>query len=395
MPDIPQMSLKVAPMQFATFTPTSYIPQVADATLLSKSLLMQEARQKESAQALDTIDTALSGIRANLNVAEHDWLDSKANEIRNKIDRQIELGNYQSAIRIAQESARDLKRDTELQNKLTVNQLYNQERARIQSSGIDSLTQRYWDYRNQYSYNGTADWKPTWTPVKDVSLANLQGLAVQLTAEDAKTNNRSWKNRNETLIDSDGNVTTDLTQAVGVRETTSNSGSRNNTTHRKSKEDIEKTFRDLLADSNVSTALGQKFDVSYWAYTDAVKRSEDMSLSEQDRAYAAEEANRLKSELVDENGIVITDYNTWINKKVIPMFRNTEYYNTAISTSNGSGINYGAYLFNRNINRINNADAVVSEAEDVNVEGTPIWFQSIWAPVEHSAGSYGVYFKNE
>lgn len=392
MPDIPTMSLKVAPMQFATFTPTQYTAQSPDATLLPKSLLTQEAREKEAFQSMDAIDTALTGIRSGLNVAEHDWLDSKANKIRKDIDDQIALGNYQSAIRIAQQSARDLRRDTDLQNKVNVNQLYNQERNRVQSMGIDALTQRYWDYRNQYSYNGTADWKPSWTPVKDISLANLQGLAAQLTAEDVKSISRGSSNTTQTLMDSNGNVTKDLSEAVGTRQSNSSGFSRSNSNHTKSKEDIERTFRALLADSNVSTALKQKFDVSYWAYTDYDARSKDMSLSEQDRQYATEEAERLKSELVDENGIIITDYNTWINKKVIPMFENMEYYNTAVSNQSSEGVEYSSALFTRNVNELNAKDAVVPEAEETTVYGTPGIFKYKFDFTPWTSGDFNKFF---
>lgn len=388
MADIPTMSLKVAPMQFATFTPTQYTPQTADPTLLSKSLLMQENREKEANQNMDAIDTALAGIRSNLNVAEHDWLDNKANEIRKKIDDQIALGNYQSAIRIAQQSARDLKRDTDLQNKMKVNQLYEQERNNAFSSGIDPLTQKYWDYRNKYSYNGTANWKPSWTPVKDVSLANLQGLAAQLTAEDVKSITTGRERHTEILIDSEGNETKDLTKAVAVKQANHNELSNSNTSHTKSKEDIEKTFRALLADSNVKTALGQKFDVSLWAYKDYDAKSKDISLSETDRAYAAEEARRLKSELVDENGILISDYDTWVNKKVIPMFKNMEYYNTAKTTQSNIGVNYGSGLFTLNTQRMNNKDTNVPEAEDAEVEGTSGIFKRKYVSKKQSSSDY-------
>lgn len=392
MADIPSMSLKVAPLQFATFTPTQYTSQASDSTLLAKSLLMQETREKESNQNMDAIDTALAGIRSNLNVAEHDWLDNKAGEIRNAIDTQIALGNYQSAIRIAQQSARDLKRDTDLQNKMKVNQLYEQERNNVFSSGIDPLTKKYWEYRNQYSYNGTADWKPSWTPVKDISLSNLQGLAAQLTAEDAKSITTGGGGHTEILIDSKGNETKDLTQAVGLKQTNTNSWGNSKSSHTKSKEDIEKTFRALLADSNVSTALGQKFDVSLWAYNDYVARSEDMSLSEKDRQYAAEVAKRLKSELVDENGILITDYDDWVDKKVIPMFKNMEYYNTATSEQSTKGVNYGNALFTQNIQRLNNKDTIVSEAENVEVQGTPGLFNYKYVTPTYKTSTFKSYF---
>lgn len=371
--NVPTMSLKVAPMQFATFTPTQYTPQTSDPTLLAKSLQIQEAREKEANQNMDAIDTSLAAIRENLNVAEHDWLDSKANAIRKEIDDQISLGNYQSAIRIAQQSARDLKRDTDLQNKIKVNQLYNKEKERVQSMGVDPLTQRYWEYRNKYSYNGTADWKPSWTPVKDISLANLQGLAAQLTAEDVQSHSSGSSNKRQVLLDSDGNVTTDLSKAISVRESISSGGSSSVGTHIKTKEDIEKTFRALLADSNVNLALTQKFDVNYWAYNDAIARSKDESLSYFDRQSALEEANRLGSELKDENGILITSYERWLEKKVIPMFENMEYHNKTTSSSSESGIDYSNALFTMNQQRLNQKDTNIEE--DVQVYGIPGNFQ--------------------
>lgn len=388
--NVPTMSLKVAPMQFATFTPTQYTPQTSDPTLLAKSLQIQEAREKEANQNMDAIDTSLAAIRENLNVAEHDWLDSKANAIRKEIDDQISLGNYQSAIRIAQQSARDLKRDTDLQNKIKVNQLYNKEKERVQSMGVDPLTQRYWEYRNKYSYNGTADWKPSWTPVKDISLANLQGLAAQLTAEDAQSRSSSSSSRRQVLLDSEGNVTTNVREAINPRETISSGGSSSVGTHIKTKEDIEKTFRALLADSNVNLALTQKFDVNYWAYNDALARSKDESLSYFDRQSALEEANRLGSELKDENGILITSYERWLEKKVIPMFENMEYHNKTTSSSSESGIDYSNALFTMNQQRLNQQDTNIGE--DVQVHGIQGNFTREIENPGYIASQFGIYF---
>lgn len=388
--NVPTMSLKVAPMQFATFTPTQYTPQTSDPTLLAKSLQIQEAREKEANQNMDAIDTSLAAIRENLNVAEHDWLDSKANAIRKEIDDQISLGNYQSAIRIAQQSARDLKRDTDLQNKIKVNQLYNKEKERVQSMGVDPLTQRYWEYRNKYSYNGTADWKPSWTPVKDISLANLQGLAAQLTAEDVQSHSSGSNSKRQILLDSDGNVTTDLSKAIAVRESISSGGSSSVGTHVKTKEDIEKTFRALLADSNVNLALTQKFDVNYWAYNDALARSKDESLSYFDRQSALEEANRLGSELKDENGILITSYERWLEKKVIPMFKNMEYHNKTTSSSSESEIDYSNGLFTMNQQRLNQQDTNIGE--DVQVHGLHGNFEHEIENPGYIASKFGIYF---
>ena len=112
MADIPTMSLKVAPMQFAAFTPIQYTPQTADPTLLSRSMAAQEARQEKANQYLLAIDTTLAEKRKSLNKADYDWLAQQAENARAEVDKQLELGNWQSAIRVAQQSARDLTRNT-------------------------------------------------------------------------------------------------------------------------------------------------------------------------------------------------------------------------------------------------------------------------------------------
>lgn len=84
MPTIPTMSLKTAPIQFAEFRPVQYTPQIADSTLLSKSLSMQEARAKEARSTLGNTDTLLNGIRNAINPEEYDWFENQANGIRKK-----------------------------------------------------------------------------------------------------------------------------------------------------------------------------------------------------------------------------------------------------------------------------------------------------------------------
>ncbi|AXF52165.1 MAG: hypothetical protein [crAssphage sp. isolate ctcc615] len=369
MADIPTMSLKTAPIQYAAFTPTQYTAQTADPTLLARSLQLQEAREKEANQNMDIIDTALGEIRNRLNVAEHDWLSDKANNIRKKIDDQIALGNYQSAIRIAQQEARDLKRDEDLQNKVTVNRLYQQERQKVQSMNIDTLTKRRWDALNKYSYNGTADWKADWTPVADINLSNLQNLAAQMTAADAKSKSWQKSGSNEILIDENGKETTDLTKAVGIQQKTSTGRGGSNSFNMKTKEDMESTLRALLEDSNVNLSLAQKYDTTYWGYEDALTRSEDISLSETERRQAALDANRLKKQITDKNGIIIKDYDDWVNKKVITMFENMEYNHTTESTSESDGIDYSNALFARNKQAQNNNDSKIPE-EDLATKGT-------------------------
>ena len=60
MADIPTMSLKAAPIQYSAFTPVQYTPQIADSTLLAKSMAAQEERKEKTNQYILTIDTTIN-----------------------------------------------------------------------------------------------------------------------------------------------------------------------------------------------------------------------------------------------------------------------------------------------------------------------------------------------
>ena len=145
MPNIPTMSLKTAPIQFAEFKPAQYTPQIADNTLLAKSLSMQEARAKEARSSLGNIDTLLNGIRNAINPEEYNWFENQANDIRKKIDDQIALGNTETAIRFAQEAGRDLARSVDMNNKVKANAAYQQELNKVKNAcpALANLLENY------------------------------------------------------------------------------------------------------------------------------------------------------------------------------------------------------------------------------------------------------------
>ena len=374
MANITTMSLKAAPLQFATFTPTQYTPQVADSTLLAKSLTQQEVREKEARDSLSRIDGATNELRARLNAADYDWFSNTIDEKQKAIDEQIDLGNFQTAIRLSRDFARDITRDKELQNRVLANQSYEKEKQKITSMSIDPLTKRRWEAENKYSYNGTSEWTASWTPVNDISLSSLQSLAAQMTAEDAHSSSTQSSSSSEVLLDENNKVTSDPTKAVSSKSSSSSS-SKSYSSHTKSTEDITKTFRNLLADSNISLALVQKFDNTVWGYNDALQRSTDTSLSEEERRKAALEANALKKQITDSNGIIINDYDTWLTEKVIPMFSNMSYHNTASSSGSSSGYSYsglggGSGLYKDNPGLTPN---FVTVSETATVKGTSVY----------------------
>lgn len=399
MANITTMSLKAAPLQFATFTPTQYTPQVADSTLLAKSLTQQEVREKEARDNLSRIDGATNELRARLNAADHNWFSNIIDEKQKVIDEQIDLGNFQTAIRLSRDFARDITRDNELQNRILANQSYEKEKQKITSMSIDPLTKRRWESENKYSYNGTSEWTASWIPVNDISLSSLQSLAAQMTAEDAHSSSKQSSSSSEVLLDANNKVTSDVTKA-SASKSRSSSSSKSYSSHTKSTEDITKTFRNLLADSNISLALVQKFDNTVWGYNDALQRSTDTSLSEEERRKAALEANALKKEITDSNGIIITDYDTWLNEKVISMFSNMSYRNTASSSGSGSAYSYsglggggGSGLYGDN--PASPTSNLLNVTENTTGKGTSVYSTSNnnnnQTPT-HTGRSYTIYF---
>ena len=212
MADIPTMSLKVVPMQFSTFTPVKYTPKTADPTLLAQSMAAQEARQKEANQYLLAIDTTLNEKRKLLNKADYDWMAQQADIIRAEVDKQLELGNWQSAIYAAQKAARDLNRNTELEDRIKANEVYTTKRNEIQSGNYSKYTKRRWDAINQYKFDGTADWTPTFQPVTDMSIADVWNIAVNRTPTRSKTSysSKTWNSSN--FLDNNGNVIENITE---------------------------------------------------------------------------------------------------------------------------------------------------------------------------------------
>lgn len=344
MANIKELSLKAAPLQFAAFTPMQYTMETADPTLLAKSLTMQEAREKESKDTMDLIDTSINAYKEQLNVNEHGWLKEKADKIRNDIDYQIDLGNYQTAIRLAKDAAKDFKRDEDLSNKMKVNEIYTKQRDKIQSGNYSQYLKNYWDYRNQYSYNGTADWKPNWNPVAELSVNATVNLVNSLTSEDAQSNSAGWSRNGETMIDKNGNAMSAKAYTAfkdAILSVSSNSGgSSSRSVREKSKARLEKTFRDLLDVDDVRDSFSQYYEIRKWNLDEFDRKANDMSLSETDRQSARKQADALRKDFTDKNGIIISDYDTWIDDKVIPLLSNIAYRNTSTSSESRSGFGY-------------------------------------------------------
>lgn len=357
MADIPTMSLKAAPIQYSAFTPIQYTPQIADSTLLAKSMAAQEARQEKANQYLLAIDNTLAEKRKLLNKADYDWMAQQANNVRAEVDKQLELGNWQSAIRVAQQSARDLTRNTELEDRIRANEIYTTERNKIQNGNYSPYTKRRWDYINKYQFNGTADWTPTFRPTTDMSFADVMNIAVGRTPTRSRSSSWSKTRNSTTFADNNGTLVKSVTEpnednsntrvaegVIGTFSTTTSAKGGSSSVQEKSKSDIMAIFKDMLKDDNIIGALRQQYDNMIWLYDQANSVLNNPNATEEELKQARTDLDVATSSLSNKDGFIYIgndeDFNAWINAQAEQYFEDSEYRHTTTSSNSSVTTSY-------------------------------------------------------
>lgn len=376
MADIPTMSLKAAPIQYSAFTPVQYTPQIADSTLLAKSMAAQEERQEKANQYLLAIDTTLNEKRKLLNKADYDWMAQQADTIRAEVDKQLELGNWQSAIRVAKQAARDLTRNTELEDRIKANEVYTTERNKIQTGNYSPYTKRRWDAINQYKFNGTANWTPTFQPVTDMSVADVWNIAVNRTPTRSKSSSSSKTSNSSTFLDNNGNVIKSITEKqtddqgntntivadgiVGTYSTTSTTKGGSTSVQEKRKSDIIAIFNDMLKDNNIRSALRQEYDNMLWLYDQANSIINNPNATAEELKQAKADLDVATSSLSNKDGFIYVgkdeDFNAWVKAQAAQYAKDSAYRHTSTSSNSSVTTSYDSSgLSTVNSNRNNKA----------------------------------------
>lgn len=303
-----------------------------DPSILSRSLQLQDAMRKESYNNINAIDIALNKVKSTLDESEYDWMDDRSNEIRQKIDEQINAGNFQTAIRYAQQEAQNLTRDKDLANKTKIN---NDRKVFLDTINKDatlsSETKRRNESVNAYKYDGTPVWKPVWYPIKEYTVQQLVDLAYEKTAHEAGGNNDK-DNSKYVYVDINGNETTNTNLAVRKIAKVVNNSSYNY--QRKTAENMYQTLNDLLIQKEYYQGLKQNVESQLWAYNEALNKA-DYADSEEERNMYLRQADdyakilRNKKGYIpsysEETGISDEDFDEYIKEKVTPMFGDMEY----------------------------------------------------------------------
>lgn len=310
------------------FKAVQYTPQIADSKLLAQSLERQEARENKANAGLAGLDESLNKIRQGLNVEEQAAFDLRANEIRNSIAAEIDAGNYQSAIRFAQQQGRELAADSTLLDKIETNRQREEIWKKIDNdSSLSSITKQRWLEENPYVFNGRGEWKPISMPTKHFSFTDIQRFAEGITAEDSWSTGNTINNTRQILYDANGNLT-NAENAKYIGESITANRSSSFSVHQKTKEDIRKTFNDLLNNNDIRASLLQDFKDYTWAYNKAINSNN------------VDDIEHYKNLLYDKKGIRITDFNKWLEEKVIPMFENMEYRRTTQESGRTDSVDY-------------------------------------------------------
>ena len=400
MANIPTISLKSVPLQYTAFTPVQFTSQTADPTLLSKSAKEQEQREDKANAYLAAINDTLEKKRLGLNTSDYGWMAELADNTRRDVEKQLELGNWQSAIRIARKAANDLSKNTELADRIKTNEIYTAERNKIQSGNYSDLTKRRWDDLNRYKFSGTADWTPEFNPVNDVSVADIWAMAVNKarinsTSSSSKrtSNSHNYTNAKGDIINkaTEPYTNPDGTQGIrvadgvtGTYSTTqvSKGGSRNSQS--KTASDIMKIFNDLLKDGNVRASLKQQYNNYLWLLDHATTIKNDRYASATARKQAEEDIDRAKNALSNKDGFVYAgkdeDFEAWVQAQAAQYAKDSAYTHTSTSSESSvtSGVSDTALsniYTNRQNQAINNLspDTVQGQGPVINrdVEDTP------------------------
>ena len=395
MANIPMMSLKVAPMQFATFTPTQYTPQTANPTLLAKSMAAQEAREEKANQYLLAIDTTLANKRKSLNKADYDWLAQQAENARAEVDKQLELGNWQSAIRAAQQAARDLTRNTELEDRIEANEIYTTERNKIQSGNYSPYTKRRWDAINKYSFNGTADWQPTFKPTTDMSVADIWNIAVSRTPVRSQSSSSSKTRNSHTFLDNNGNLVNNITEQytddkgnvntrtaegiIGTYSTTNTTEGGSSSVQEKRESDIIAIFNDMLKDNNIKSALRQESDNMVWLYDQANSIISNPNATKEELKQAKADLDVATSSLSNKDGFIYVgkdeDFDAWLNAQAEQYAKDSAYRHTSTSSNSSITSSYSdsalaTIAANRNLQAINQYSPQFATTQGPNITYT-------------------------
>lgn len=356
---IPNTQLAAGGFTPAAFTPFVYTPKEFDVTPLQKSLATLDERKERTDQQRASIMSALGNLK--LGPEEDKWKADYANRISKRIDAAAQFGDYSAALEEATRMAGEALSNPEVTSRVRYHEdrekwLTNLEN-RAARGEIDSDTLARARYENAYNYKDTYDdngniiggtaWNATFEPVKDLNLSQVMAEIKSLVTPSSKAT-AGKGGTSQVYLDAQGNQTKDASKARGVFSTVSGGGSSHSETGVTAKQWADAYDAWLRIHPEAVRQFEQKRQNNIWLYKQELMRSQDMNLSEEERATAKANADVQYSKMTDAEGGLLTAEN-YARSIANPMFKVMQYRKTSDSSEGGSTLLNESYLRNKTV----------------------------------------------
>lgn len=356
---IPNTQLAAGSFTPAAFTPFVYIPKEFDVSPLQKSLATLDERKERTDQQRASIMSALGNLK--LGPEEDKWKADYANRISKRIDAAAQFGDYSAALEEATRMAGEALSSPEVTSRVRYHEAKEKWLTNLENRAargeIDSDTLARAKYENAYNYQDTYDnngniiggtaWNATFEPVKDLNLSQVMAEIKSLVTPNSKA--KSGKGgTSQVYLDAQGNQTTDASKARGVFSTVSGGGSSHSETGVTAQQWADAYDAWMRIHPEAARQFEQKRQNNIWLYKQELMRSQDMNLSEEERATAKANADVQYAQMTDAEGGLLTAEN-YARSIANPMFKVMQYRKTSDSSEGGSTLLNESYLRNKTV----------------------------------------------
>ena len=358
---IPSIGLGAGTSGFApaTFQAGVFTPQKEDMSLLQRSLQTLDERKERTDQQRSAIMSALGNLK--LGPEEDKWKADYANRISKRIDAAAQFGDYSSALEEATRMAGEALSSPEVTSRVRYHEAREKWLTNLENRAargeIDSDTLARAKYENAYNYQDTydnngniiggTDWNANFEPVKDLNLSQVMAEIKSLVTPSSKANSGKG-GTSQVYLDSQGNQTTDASKARGIFSTVSGGGSSHSETGVTAQQWADAYDAWMRIHPEAARQFEQKRQNNIWLYKQDLMRSQDMNLSEEERAKAKADADVQYAQMIDSEGGLLTAEN-YARSIANPMFKVMQYRKTSDSSEGGSTLLNESYLKNKTV----------------------------------------------
>lgn len=350
---IPNLTLKVAPFQFAEFKPLVYQQPVADTAIMRDSFNKREARRREAnALAEDKLNT-IKAIRGVLDPSEYSNFDKEFQELSDRAGELIALGDSGAAITLMNSAGRDMANDPKWQNKAQVKLQRDAWIDEAKKSGFSDITIRRMKKENPYYDDGTGTFKHA-EYSRVIPFTDLFSIAVSKTHVDQNTTNNT-RSGDSYGFSKDGQTVSSpiakdktIDPNVNFLYKSTYSNTNNISINELKEEDIYKTFQLLIKEPTINASLRQQFGDMQWLYNEANSVLNDPNSTDTQRTQAEQDMRTALDALEGENGFLILGdvnneevFDKWVTHMSKAYFKNAAYRDVSITTGRSSGMDYG------------------------------------------------------